>query len=667
MGVLDISAKVAVAYKADISDMKAKLKELEGAEKALAEQQIKTAEARNKSIDGGVKSLAELGLAINAASSIMSGLMETQAAASEHARLSYAAQGVDIDKLKVASHGLATETELLGDASKFNNGMIAMTSDQMGVAEKAIVSFTRKGFEHAKAHEAILKAVTTLKVDGLDDLGIHIDKSGLSMDSGKDRAILYKRVMDGLAKSSLDVKDGEDLKSEAFEKSGVSLKDSFDKMKVAIGELAESMAPLLEGLAKAVSLVAELVKSAKDYAKKNPLGFVMAFTGGGAGQVVGEQLDAMGNAGMMTGKNFARGLASGLTGVDPLGNEAPDGDVAGYVGGKYSSTAPLNHGESVIDLGKGKDAGGGLSADQQKKLDDAAKALASATLKSVTDDLVKQLEDEQTKLAEEYGPAFVNRYGELTDSMAVRQFSNGSSTSNAALKGLNGVDKYGARGGFDSDVDKSLKQFYGKGGEESRRDAIYEKGKNQEYSNYQEQSFLEKTFGKKEEFEAYQELFQGLTGTITAAYGAWVSGSMSGGQAAKLFLKQTLEALGSRMAVRGIEELAEGVASLALGPIGGVSAAAHFASAALFGAGAVAAGVASKSIGGASAHGGGGGGGGSAPAPNVSGGSSGNSNAPTGPVIVVGDSFADDSPRMRQVRAKALVAKALGGGGVSDE
>lgn len=63
------------------------------------------------------------------------------------------------------------------------------------------------------------------------------------------------------------------------------------------------------------------------------------------------------------------------------------------------------------------------------------------------------------------------------------------------------------------------------------------------------------------------------------------------GTAVKKGISEALKALGKQFAVQAIGEGAAGIASLALGPVGGISAAAHFAAAAGYGAAAVAAGV----------------------------------------------------------------------------
>lgn len=68
------------------------------------------------------------------------------------------------------------------------------------------------------------------------------------------------------------------------------------------------------------------------------------------------------------------------------------------------------------------------------------------------------------------------------------------------------------------------------------------------------------------------------------------------GSAAKKGIAEALKALGKQFAVQAISEAAAGLASLALGPFGGVSAGMHFAAAAGYGAAALAAGVGAAAV-----------------------------------------------------------------------
>ena len=92
--------------------------------------------------------------------------------------------------------------------------------------------------------------------------------------------------------------------------------------------------------------------------------------------------------------------------------------------------------------------------------------------------------------------------------------------------------------------------------------------------------------------------------STTQAFAASVAGAIMGAQSMQEAIKATLEGLAQEAIARSIFATAMGFSALALGPIGGVSAADYFKSAALFaGVGAVA-GVSSKAMGGGGSGGG---------------------------------------------------------------
>ncbi len=90
-------------------------------------------------------------------------------------------------------------------------------------------------------------------------------------------------------------------------------------------------------------------------------------------------------------------------------------------------------------------------------------------------------------------------------------------------------------------------------------------------------------------------------GAMTQAAGKSLAAAISGTSAQRQSIRQithdTLASLAEQATVRALFEAAEGLASLALGPIGGVSAGAHFAAAAAFGAVGVSAGLGARAIG----------------------------------------------------------------------
>lgn len=172
-------------------------------------------------------------------------------------------------------------------------------------------------------------------------------------------------------------------------------------------------------------------------------------------------------------------------------------------------------------------------------------------------------------------------------------------------------------------------------------------------------SRLAEMFGPLDEFNAYKAAFDGLASSVTGAMNAWITGSMSAGQAAKKAVGEYLSSLSAQLAIEALKEGAYAVASLIPGPFFNPAAAAGHAAAALkFGAAAAAAAVTARAMGkGGTQYGGSSSGGG------ASGGSGGSSDGSNGGAAqhqtvnyyIVGDSYAEDSPRMRQRNAERVV------------
>lgn len=199
-----------------------------------------------------------------------------------------------------------------------------------------------------------------------------------------------------------------------------------------------------------------------------------------------------------------------------------------------------------------------------------------------------------------------------------------------------------------------------------------------------QQTLFESIFGPVSEIDLYKQSLEALGATLTgftdaagAGYQALVTGSQPIGQAMKAAAAASILATGTASAVDAARETALGFGSLAWGPIGGVSAAAHFKSAALHASVAVGAGVVARGLG----AGGGGGyagagsgrdqrsaGDGRGSGGNVTAGSTGDRNRPSpGVVVVYTDPFFEATGRTRRRMAQRAVKKALPrGSGWSD-
>jgi hypothetical protein len=176
-------------------------------------------------------------------------------------------------------------------------------------------------------------------------------------------------------------------------------------------------------------------------------------------------------------------------------------------------------------------------------------------------------------------------------------------------------------------------------------------------------SMVETVFGSIDQIsmtdaglQALGGTWDSVTGSVMAGFGAMIDGSASFGAAFKQALGAGLKAQAMELGVLALKETGLGIASLALGPLGGVSAGAHFKAAAVFAGAATLAGFSSHALGG----------GASAAAASgarsyASGGGSGaaNNNEPTR-IIVYADAFAHDSERGKRAQAEKIVSRAYG-------
>jgi hypothetical protein len=181
-------------------------------------------------------------------------------------------------------------------------------------------------------------------------------------------------------------------------------------------------------------------------------------------------------------------------------------------------------------------------------------------------------------------------------------------------------------------------------------------------------SMVQNMFGSIDEINGYREAFDALTSGVTSGYEAMVTGSMSFGKAFKTAVAGALLASGKEMAVNAIKSTAFGLAALATGgPIAGLSASQYFASAAMFTAGAAAAGIAANAlgVGGGSAASSGARGAGAASQVGRAGTASATPYQGRHEVIILSDSFGDNTARAKQREFRRRSESAYGSPGVA--
>ena len=180
-----------------------------------------------------------------------------------------------------------------------------------------------------------------------------------------------------------------------------------------------------------------------------------------------------------------------------------------------------------------------------------------------------------------------------------------------------------------------------------------------------DQSFLTGILGPIEEFRAYGEAFDLLSGSMQAGFDVWVSGSGSASDAMKAFAKSALTTVASQMFSQALLHGAHAIGQFAFGIASGPAGAKNMAAAAVHAKAALAFGAGSALLGGvmrgvnagdtakadaAKAAG---------RAPTVRGGRSGESDGGNRSItVVVGETFGDDSPRQRSARVASAIRRA---------
>jgi hypothetical protein len=617
--VLDFTSKVLTLFKADTSDLKAGLRDLQGEEKKLAQAQLDAANQRNKGYDDWVKKLGDVNQALELGIKAVGFAKDAFKSYSDDLRLRAAAGSVSIDKLKTASLGLRTEHDLLTFAAQTQHGAFKLTEQQMITAQKAMVALTRAGFDQEEVTKKVTDALVKANGGGLDDFGILLK-------SGKTDLENFNNLMDALAQKAAGVDESTSTAGEGVSRMGVSMSDSMDKMKQAIGSLVVSLEPLLSALADAVAFAAKLID---------------LLPRGASGQDI----------------NTAQKVLAGGGSLDDV--------IAG-----------LNKRDQQVAAAAGASAPKLLRARDYWDDDTEGSRVDDAGFYTWSNGVIANIPDPKKKGSAD-GASRFGAYASVTGTDTAGAPLGFGSTMYADAIGL-GRDQSVLRDEIGRDAEGSALADASKQIREAHLKFLAEQDAmrlqlEQHQAAYQ-QSFLESAFGKLEDFNLYAEAFQMLSGSVTSAMDAWISGSVSAGAAIKKFLADAIAGVAKQMAVEGLKHAAYGIGSLAFGDLRG--AASHGAAAAAFGAGAAAAAVTAKALGGGAsqpaasgtaAGAAGGGAGASRGSAGSGGGGGGGQQVIRERTVIYTDAFAMGSPSYKNEIARRAIAKATGGTSWQDD
>lgn len=640
MGLLSLSREVVTEYKADVSEHIAGLEELEGKEAELAAAEKERAEALAEQAESFLGTLAKITLAVTAFKELGDVVWDGYKEGIKEAHLESAALGVDIEALSRYAGGLKTNMELLEFAAKANSSAFHNTQGDMELAEQAMRALEARGVPAQQAFDAVTGAMDNLKVKGLASVGIYVDTTKAKFDEGGEvigsynqKLEVHKKVMESLEPLAAEVANGQDNIGDSMTRTGVKLSDSWAELKKGLGQLAESMKPLLESLAQAVGLIAKISKNLPDDSDESIWSAAWGYAKGGLSGEAGSMMKGRGvnnayegTAGYYSQDSvFGKAIRSGFNSQASIDAQTR----------QQQSDSAANTEIQMPDL----DLHPKMTAEQKAAAKDAADKLAIALMKTAYIEAGDAANNPTLALTDSDRLGILGKKANLGQAR-----DNGSlgSTANTTM-----LDKKG-----DAVDEQSILDNFNK---MQAQDAVTQKALAYKAND----TMLEKTFGKVGDFDLYKKAFEGMTSAVGTMYDAIVSGSEPAAQAVKKAIGASVDAVGKQMAIESLKEAAYAIGDVAIGDFAG--AASHATAAAEFAAGAVIAGVVAHELGA-----------GSSTTPTSGSGSSGSSSssggssstpapaAATPPVIVIGDSFANDTARMRQTKAQKYVNLALG-------
>ena len=685
MGLLDFTSKVLTEYKADISDHKAKIKQLTGEQKELAKVELAAAEARNKQIDQAKEKLGQYALAVGGA---FAAIKVGQAGLNEYIKYSQVAQTTTnetLERLKSAAGGLRTEMDLLTFAAKTNHGAFKLTTDQQELTLKAMRALEKQGADSAKVFDAVTTAVSEAKTDALEPFGISIDVTGTKADK-------FAAIMKAL--SGEVTKAGGDLSSQGDEakKLGVQWDDAMSTIKRAIGSIVVGLAPLISAVSDLAAAVGAVVGKAAQLASYVPGGTSTAVGAGAAAALGGPGGIALYGAYKLAG-NLDQTKAIQAIQARSAEQDAINKAVFDRAMGSLNRAPSYRVGRGDALLASQTSIAAGARGDDILEAVKVAKASALGQDQIARDiDRILDSSTRTAKAALDKQKAF-NSFVYGLRGVAVG-FGPTKRTGGSGGRGYqpgdfsNGISSDGlgfapGKGEFDTGVGSTAfgygSAFGGGFGDpnqfaldDMRRAFARDKADQMIGGTFgigkyggglrdlgaaagKRQSALEGMFGPLSDFNAYAAGFEMLRGAVGSAFQAWLDGSKSIGAAVKGAISAMIGAKAVDMLSESLRHGAYALGSLAFGDVKG--AALHGTAAVKFAAGAVGLGLLAKGLGGSSTTAAGASGG-AAP----TGGSIAGQQSSSRPItILLGDEMAADSPRRRQQRAAYTIEQAKRG------
>jgi len=656
LGGLGVIAEgvVLTRYEANIDQAKAKVKELSGEQRKAAKEAVQAfkeqGEAWKKHVGDFAKGAAVVATTIAVAKS---GIEQYR----KETALTAGAAGVDIDRLADAWGGLKTRMDLLTFAQAGHRGAWKLTTSQLEQVTAGMRALEAQGFESGKVFDRFTEVIKKGKLEGLDEFGISIKSTG---DQAKDLQILMR----ALGREVSEVGGDFSRATDPIDRATVQWANAVTRVRLEVGRLSLTLISAAEDFGKWAGKL--FGGSAPEGSKEDQraaeiaqrLMFAQGRTGSSfAGAAMGGKLGSIAQgAGGRAISNFVGSplLADqyNLFGTDAgtTGDAKKIMDLQGRIRqGKFNSLAGLNEFDAAVK---------------------SLPAAWSAAVPELDGLITRQREwfaSNMFRLGVDSASAFSEGFAANDNGKGKNKGrgrgggGRGAATASAgpglffgAARRVTGiVDDLAARRDANDQASADAMSAYQDRMSQRFADAQMvqdiEAGRSA-MAKQEKQSFLERTFGKLEEFDAYAAGFDTLKTAVQSGFAAWIDGSESLGTAIKKSIAQSLGAYAVEMSGRALVAGAHALFNLATGDLPG--AAAMGLSAAKYAAAAVALGALAKGLGG--------GGSGSSVAASAAG-VGGRPNAaptPQSGVVIVGDPLSDDSPRERARRVRRAMRSA---------
>ncbi|MBK7077145.1 MAG: hypothetical protein IPH44_33120 [Myxococcales bacterium] len=643
LGGLGVIAEgvVLTRYEANIDQAKAKVKELSGEQRKAAKEAVQAFKEQGEAWKKNVADFAKGAAAITAGYLVAKNGLQ---AMREEQRLLAGSAGVDIDGLSKAWGGLRTQVELMTFAQAGHQGAWKLTSAQLEQVTAGMRALEAQGFESQQVFDKFTEVIKKGKLEGLDEFGISIKSTG---NQAKDLKILMR----ALGREVLDVGGNFEKAGDAVQRDMVRMEDGISRVRVMVGNLTNDILdaaaefgrawgqiiygdlPEDVGPGGAASAYADKFRAVRGpQINRQHRGFTHQGTGS-AGYNMFAGTSGNDDAAGQRLATFSSAVRQGMIGRGPLATANPEEFAKMVVGLPQDWQAVDPFLAERVDQLSAK-----LTERFNKVGVDGAKGILQGFKNAFRENKEKVKRARGKGKAEELGPGLffgaADWVSEAVDAAA--DSVAGRERAQALIAGAGNA-------GMMSDLEA------GKASLAKLQEELAGVIKADQLNKADKQSFLERTFGKLEEFDAYAAGFDTLKSAVTSGFAAWIDGSESLGTAIKKSVAQSVRAYAIEMSGMALVAGAYALYHLAAGNF--AKAGAYGWSAVKYTAAAGALGYMAKELGGGS---------GSSVASSAAG-VPGRPNAaptPQSGVVVVGDPLSDDSPRERARRVRRAMRSA---------